>query len=251
MKNTVCCLIAVLAFAVFNIAAQESKRHLFPKSPKGEKVKVEKKDMSCVSDTVSLHVKCDSLIMQNNALKNQVDSLKRVLVMREEMLVKQDSIINIHEDRMNFVDTCMIKLCNIWLYEPYCKEAVDDAIKYFNRIISPQLKEDFGIVLQLLKDYEHSYFSFQDIVIAAQNDNRRFLETRREEYATHYIAALKKMEYYQKYYNSSWNIRYLTKQIKRVIEMLEIHKSTEKTADFSAFIDKKKEEVSNGATIGD
>lgn len=234
MKKIIFCSIAVLAVAVFSVKAQESK-----------------KDTACFSDTVSFQAKCDSLAKLNIALSNQLDSLKMILVMREEMLVKQDSIISIHEDRMNFVDTCMMKLCNRWLFEKYNKEAVDDAIKYFNRIISPQLKETYSVVLNLLSEYEKSYFTFQKIMKSAQSDSRRYLETRREEYATYYIGEIQNMEYYKKYYHRNWNIRYLTNQIKSALEMLEKHKSTDKTADFSSFIDIKKEEVSIGNIIGE
>lgn len=106
------------------------------------------------------------------------------------------------KSNIGFVDTCMVKLANRWLYEPFDKADVDEAISYFDRIYSSRLKEDLSIVQELLYSYERSYREFQSILRQAQSDIDRESPFVCEEYKNKYIRMIESMPYYLKYYNA-------------------------------------------------
>ena len=190
----------------------------------------------------------DSIVRINTKL---VDSLKQNAIrdsLRFSVAInyQRDSLLNIIniKDReittlkanTGFVDTCMVRLANHWLYEKFNKTEVDKAIKYFDRIYSSKFKEDMSIVQELLCSYESAYQEFQLIIKQAQNDIDRENPFSYEKYKSKYKERIENMSYYKKFYNGDWNIRYLNGQITEVIKILNNH-SIEKFADFTSFID--------------
>lgn len=179
---------------------------------------------------------CDSLsilITERNsiiALKTaQIDSLNLLLQFKENEIKK------LTEERA-FVDTCMARLANRWLYEKFNEQDVNSAIEYFNKILSTQLRRDHSIILELLKSYKSAYMDFQKLLRSAQMDTARKNLFRVTDYKTRYKYEIETMPYYVRYYNNSWNIRYLNERIKMAMERIEMH-SEEKPADFSDLID--------------
>lgn len=180
-----------------------------------------------IVDSLKKQVYNDSLRIVS--INRQVDSLLNLLGIKNKELIKLKS-------NMGFVDTCMVRLANRWLYEPFSVEDVNEAISYFDRIYSNKLKNDLSIVQELLKNYERSYREFQAILRSAQEDPNRESPFACAEYKQKYIQQIKDMTYYWKYYKKDWNIRYLNEQIDRAIEILNNHEDG-KYADFILLMD--------------
>ena len=190
----------------------------------------------------------DSIIRANNELidsiyrKTEADSLRTVAIVNAQtdslsaIIQDKDKEITALKANVGFVDTCMVRLANRWLYEPFDKADVDAAISYFDRIYSSRLKEDMSIVQELLYSYERAYREFQSILRQAQSDIDRASPFVCEEYKIKYIRMIESMPYYLKYYKGDWNIRYLNGQIKEALDRLNNH-SDINPADFSSLID--------------
>lgn len=157
------------------------------------------------------------------------DSLTREISNRDKEIAELQAYIG-------FVDTCMVKLANRWLYEKFDKERVKEAISYFDRIYDSRLKEDLSIVQKLLRNYESSYMEFQSILRQAQGDIERTSPFGVEKYKERYISKIQSMTYYIMYYENDWNIRYLNEKINDALDRLQNH-SDIKFADFSSLID--------------
>lgn len=180
-----------------------------------------------VVDSLKNHIRItDSLIASKNA---QIDSLTKLISS------KDIEITRLTEERA-FVDTCMARLANRWLYEKFNEQDVNEAIDYFNRILSTQLRRDRSVILELLKSYKSAYMGFQSILQAAQRDPDRENPFSVSDYKNRYKSRIQSMPYYVRYYNESWNIRYLNERIKIALERIEAH-SDSKPADFSDLID--------------
>lgn len=196
------------------------------------------KVLSNRDSTISANMKLIDSIYR----KNESDSLRMVAAAKSQkdslygIIREKDKEIIVLKSNIGFVDTCMVKLANRWLYEPFDKADVDEAISYFDRIYSSRLKEDMSIVQELLYSYERSYREFQSILRQAQSDIDRESPFVCEEYKNKYIRMIESMPYYLKYYNADWNIRYLNGQIKDALERLNNHSDTN-PADFSSLID--------------
>lgn len=199
-------------------------------------------------DSMSSYIPpCDTLLVEKSmrieALEKRVnydslkiDSLLEILNIKEKEIDKIKIENTKLRSNIGFVDTCMVKLANRWLYEKYNKSDVDEAIKYFDRIYSSKLKDELSIVQRLLRDYERSYKDFQFIIQQAQQDIDRENPFAVDSYKEKYIHKIKSMLYYMQYYNEEWNIRYLNEQINRALDLLNNH-SGNKQADFSYIID--------------
>ncbi|MDE6985783.1 MAG: hypothetical protein K2P55_02310 [Bacteroides acidifaciens] len=239
-------LILILASVLLttNIMAQDKQKTFF--KGKSNKERIENVDsIKLVAD--SLHrelVRRDSVLRVNI---NLIDSIRsnafRLTVSANR---QRDSLLNIIrlKDReittlkanTGFVDTCMVKLANRWLYERFDKADIDEAIKYFDRIYSSKLKEEMSIVQELLRNYERSYREFQSIMKEAQSDIDRESPFACEQYRDKYKRKIENMMYYWKYYKEEWNIRYLNEQMDKAIQIINNHKDG-KFADFSTLID--------------
>lgn len=171
----------------------------------------------------------------NSSIKFQYDSLTNLIDN------KNQEIENLKE-RIYFADTCIVKLSNLRLYLPFNKEKVNEAIKSFDKIYSPKLKEDMSIILTLLKNYEHYYKEFLSIIEEAQKDDKnRNNIFNIEDYKNKYKYKIENMSYYINYYNGDWKIIYLNKQIDRALKILEEH-SDSKIANFNFLIKELKEQ---------
>lgn len=176
-------------------------------------------------DSIKSNAKQDSL-----RLISQRDSLLNVIR-------HKDSEIETLKENTGFVDTCIYRLANRWLYERFDKAYVDQAINFFGRINSSKLKEEFSMILELLRNYEVSYQEFQTIIKEAQSDIDRNSPFAYEQYRDKYKRKIENMKYYKTYYPKDWNIRYLNNQIDKAIQIIDNHKIG-KFADFSTLIDK-------------
>jgi len=187
------------------------------------------------------------VVVYNQAV---IDSLTTLIKERDNLIVSKSSIIDslnhlvsvkdaeiekLTEERA-FVDTCMARLANRWLYEKFNEQDVNEAISYFNKILSTQLRRDRSVILELLTNYKSSYMGFQSILQSAQRDPDRENPFSVADYKARYISKIESMPYYVRYYNESWNIRYLNERITIALERLQAH-SDAKPADFSDLID--------------
>lgn len=238
-----------LCLVNINVTAQEKQRQPLFKG-KIERDKIENVDsIKYVAD--SLHrelLRRDSVAQINTRLIDSIkDNAKRdSLRLTVAANCQRDSLLNVirQKDReittlkanTGFVDTCMVRLANRWLYERFDKADVDEAIKYFDRIYSSKLKEEMSIVQELLRNYERSYREFQTIIKEAQSDIDRESPFACDQYRDKYKRKIENMMYYWKYYKEEWNIRYLNEQIDKAVQIINNHKDG-KFADFSSLID--------------
>ena len=241
-------IILVSLFLSSNIMAQDKQRTFF--KGKSNKDKIENVDsIKLVAD--SLHrmlLHRDSIIGVNKKvidslrLNSKRDSLRLTVAANQQRdsLIKvirsKEREITTLQSNAGFVDTCMVKLANRWLYEPFNKKDVDDAISYFDRMYSTRFKDSMSLVQELLRNYERSYREFQNIIKRAQSDPDGEIPFVSNDYKARYKKEIQNMTYYLRYYNGELNINYLNEQIKNALEILEKH-SDSKPADFSSLID--------------
>ena len=242
-------ILVSLSFFSSNVIAQEKQIFAIFKG-KFNKTSVENVDsIKYVADSLyNVHIQCDSINRENQKLieslrkKAKQDSLRMVFYANRQ----KDSLLNVIRAKdkelsslkanVGFVDTCMVRLANRWLYEKYDQKTVDEAIKYFDRIYSSKLKGEMSIVQELLRSYDQSYREFQSILKEAQDDYDRGNPFACEKYKDNYKRKIENMTYYRRYYKGEWNIRYLNKQIDKALAILNSHKDG-KFADFSLLID--------------
>lgn len=241
-------LILVSLFLSSNIMAQDKQRTFF--KGKSNKDKIENVDsIKLVADSLHRELLCRDSVAHISA--RLIDSI-RGNAKRDSLRLtvaancQRDSLLNVirQKDReittlkanTGFVDTCMVRLANHWLYERFDKADVDEAIKYFDRIYSSKLKEEMSIVQELLRNYERSYREFQTIIKEAQSDIDRESPFACDQYRDKYKRKIENMMYYWKYYKEEWNIRYLNEQIDKAVQIINNHKYG-KFADFSSLID--------------
>lgn len=221
------------------------KRAIFTPNPekkaKSDKVDktVDKPSKPAKAEPVDWAAKADSLAACLAARDSVIMSFKArvaadsvTLSEQNDSLTARASRIKEWEDRRGRIDTCMISLANRWLFVRFNKEEIEKAITYFERVTSTQLKEDRKQILELLKGYEDAYNTFKDLLLSAQNDERRTNPFTIKDYKETYLHALREMPYYKDYYKSGWSIRFLDGMISNAIEKLEKHSDTH-LADFS------------------
>ena len=238
-----------LSFINITVTAQEKQKSSLFK---------EKSDKNLVENVDSLRLIVDSLRSEllyrdsiTNANAKLIESIKQnakqdsmrfiVKASREKdslllVIRNKDREISNLQAKMGFVDTCMVKLANRWLYERYDRTAVKEAISYFDKIYSTDFKQEYSIVQDLLRNYESSYREFQTILKRAQADLDRENPFACDDFRNKYIRMIENMFYYTKYYKSDWNIRYLNEQIAEALERLKNH-TDKKFADFSYLVD--------------
>lgn len=197
------------------------------------KIQLMDKDSVATSNQIIIDSLKNAISDLSISSKRQIGFLKDSL--SKEIKARDKELLQI-QSNIGFVDTCMVKLANRWLYEKFDKESVDEAITYFDRIYNNELKNELSIVQKLLKDYEPAYREFQSILKQAQDDIERTSPFGVDEYKEKYIRRIQTMSYYLQYYEGDWNIRYLNDKIKEVLDRLQTH-SDKKPADFSSLID--------------
>lgn len=246
IKELIVILVSLLITT--NVMAQDKQKTFF--KGKSNKDRIENVDsIKLVAD--SLHrelVRKDSASRANTRLIDSIRTNAKQDLLRLTVAAnrQRDSLLNVIrlKDReittlkanTGFVDTCMVRLANRWLYEKFDKTDVDEAIKYFDKIYSSKLKQEMSIVQELLRNYERSYREFQSIMKEAQSDIDRESPFTCEQYRDKYKRKIENMMYYWKYYKEEWNIRYLNEQIDKALQIINNHKDG-KFADFSSLID--------------
>ena len=213
---------------------KRTKHDKVEKTGKSDKVdkpgKVETVDWAAKVDSLTACIAYrDSVIMK---FKSRVAADSVTLSVQNDSLTARASRIKEWEDRRGRIDTCMISLANRWLFVRFNKEEIEKAITYFERVTSTQLKEDRKQILELLKGYEDAYNTFKDLLLSAQNDERRTNPFTIKDYKETYLHALREMSYYKDYYKSGWSIRFLDGMISNAIEKLEKHNEIQ-PVDFS------------------
>lgn len=191
-------------------------------------------DYLMVMTTLKENINSDSVKISDILHKN--DSLANVIISQDKEIKSLETEL---ENEKTFVDTCVIKLANRWLFQRFRKRNVDEVISYFERINSSKLKDDYLIVQTLLKEYEKSYVEFQSLLREAQNDIDREIGLTKTvgDFKSRYKQRIESMPYYQRYYNKDWTIKYLDEQIEIFLETLNNH-TKDKPADFDFLIDK-------------
>ncbi len=243
MKAKIVILCALLLILGQSFAYGQSKSK--GKSKSGKELVASIDSMQVVIDSLQTQLLSQDSIALNHrmtidSLRNLSSSGNRRMDFLRDSLTKEisnrDREILKLQSNIGFVDTCMVKLANVWLYEKFDKKNIDEAITYFDRIYNSNLKSEFSVVQKLLRSYESAYRDFQSILRQAQNDIERKSPFGVDEYKDKYIRMIQSMSYYVEYYKKDWNIRYLNERIKEALDRLQNH-SDSKFADFSSLID--------------
>ena len=192
-------------------------------------------DYLMVIATLKESINSDSVMI--NDILHDNDSLANVIISKDKEIKRLETELG---NEKNYVDTCVVKLANRWLFQRFRKRNVDEVISYFERINSSKLRDDYLIVHTLLKEYEKSYMEFQSILREAQNDEDREIGLTKTvgDFKARYKQRIESMPYYKKYYKKDWTIKYLDEQIDKVLEMLNNH-TKDKPVDFEPLIDKE------------
>lgn len=209
---------------------------------------------NAVENVDSLMFIIDSLRGQLSLRDSIAESQQRLIAtMRDESVrmalsvsCERDSLLSVIRSRdekiatlrsnVGFVDTCMVRLANRWLFERFDRVAVKDAISYFDRIYATSFRDEYSIVQELLANYESAYGEFQAILKQAQADCDRENPFATDSFKNKYVKMIVNMPYYKRYYESDWNIVYLNGQISKALDLLRNH-SSRRLADFSQLID--------------
>lgn len=235
-------IMMIFILAASAVSAQNSK-----------KIKIDQAQLDSIKNEA---VRLDSLVKAREAqiglLGQKLDSMVNVVSeshhnLLEQEILQRDSIINVRNseikvlrDREGFVDTCMVKLLDQWLYvKEFNREKIKHIKSFFDQIYSTQIKQQMSVVQELVYSYEEAYITLQKILHEAQNNEMRtslkFLMFP-ERFRDKYLAAIKEMPYYQRFYNNEWNIAYMNYLIDTAISILNNH-CEEKPADFSMILD--------------
>jgi hypothetical protein len=243
------CFAAISMITAFGQIRQKNK----PNSKSEIKISID--SLQTVIDSLKLQLsKRDSTIENNNMAmeKHNIyvselrDSFSIILEKKDKRIQSfrdsSKSVISIRDKELSafranseFVDTWMAKLANEQLYRKYNKTDVDAAITRFDKIYSASVRNEYSIVQKLLRNYESSYCEFKSILQQAQSDNSR-TNPFDDAYKEKYIRKIKDMFYYNEYYDSDWNIRYLNEKIAEALKCLNSH-SDKSPADFTLIIE--------------
>lgn len=173
--------------------------------------------------------------LSRKALK--IDSLEKELDVAKKRLSWQegkfaDSLNLLHRHLM-FADSCIGTYCNGRLYQRYDSIKVEQAIRYFDRILSPDVKKYFGSVRDYLNVYKKAYYEFLEILEYAQ-EHKDDLDV------VKYVQDCKKqvsgMAYVKNKKYKETSPRWLDRQISWFLERLDTYERDRESIDFSDLI---------------
>lgn len=196
----------------------------------------EKVSTDSVSNDTAL-IKEDTVEIQTvsvEALQKQIEELKtKVKILSEsetrlkgkeyddEQKIKDMELrIKRMENKLIFADSIIARLSNDCLRKKYDSIKVDNAIRNFDQMHSPELKNKFIRLRELLSDYGTYTLELQAILSEAQNDKALGNLFTGQKRALTYIEKIKGTRYYREAYNANWTIPYLNKIIDKSIETI-------------------------------
>lgn len=125
-----------------------------------------------------------------------------------------------YKQRIAFSDTIMARLSNDALRFAYSPERVQRALQDFEQIGSPELKEKFQKITELLKEYEQYDKELRSLILGMDAAKKKALISPIAGPTAEFRKQLHATAYYQRAYNKSWTIPYLNKVLDHVFKTL-------------------------------
>lgn len=200
---------------------------LFPLGINADEQDTIKTTVEVVTETPIEVLKADSLQHEINRLNGIINQYKQSEATLNSKLFDYEQKINVQNnkiERLNkyllFADTIVARLSNDCLRKKYDPTQVNQAIKDFEQMYSPELKSKFGRLKFLLNEYGKFTQELIDIFIEAQNDKGLGNPFTGQKQALTYIDKIKNTRYYREIYSDNWTIPYLNNLIDECFETI-------------------------------
>ena len=200
---------------------------LFPLGINADEQDTIKTTVEVVTETPIEVLKADSLQHEINRLNGIINQYKQSEATLNSKLFDCEQKINVQNkkiERLNkyllFADTIVARLSNDCLRKKYDPTQVNQAIKDFEQMYSPELKSKFGRLKFLLNEYGKFTQELIDIFIEAQNDKGLRNPFTGQKQALTYIDKIKNTRYYREVYSDNWTIPYLNNLIDECFETI-------------------------------
>ena len=200
---------------------------LFPLGINADEQDTIKTTVEVVTETPVEVLKADSLQHEINRLNGIINQYKQSEATLNSKLFDYEQKINVQNnkiERLNkyllFADTIVARLSNDCLRKKYDPTQVNQAIKDFEQMYSPELKSKFGRLKFLLNEYGKFTQELIDIFIEAQNDKGLGNPFTGQKQALTYIDKIKNTRYYREIYSDNWTIPYLNNLIDECFETI-------------------------------
>lgn len=152
--------------------------------------------------------------------KQELATLNGKLYDYEQTIKDQNKKIKRLNRHLLFADTIVARLSNDCLRKKYDLAKVNQAIRNFEQMYSPELKSKFGRLKFLLNEYERFNQELVAIFIEVQNDKALGNPFTGQKQAQSYIDKIKNTRYYREIYNEDWTIPYLNNLIDKCFETI-------------------------------
>ena len=200
---------------------------LFPLGINADEQDTIKTTVGVVAETSVEVLKADSLLHEINRLNGLIEQYKQSEATLNGKLFDCEQTITIQNkkiERLNnyllFADTIVARLSNDCLRKKYNSTQVNQAIRNFEQMYSPELKSKFGRLKFLLIEYGKFSQELNAIFIEAQNDKGLGNPFTGQKQALTYIDKIKNTRYYREVYSENWTIPYLNNLIDKCIETI-------------------------------
>ena len=200
---------------------------LFPLGINADEQDTIKTTVAVVTETPIEVLKADSLQHEINRLngiieqyKDSETTLKGKLFECEQTINDQNKKIERLNKYLLFADTIVARLSNDCLRKKYDPTRVNQAVRNFEQMHSPELKSKFGRLKFLLNEYGKFTQELVDIFIEAQNDKGLGNPFTGQKQALTYIDKIKNTRYYREVYSENWTIPYLNNLIDRCFQTI-------------------------------
>ena len=200
---------------------------LFPLGINADEQDTIKTTVEVVTETPIEVLKADSLQHEINRLNGIINQYKQSEATLNSKLFDYEQKINVQNNKIErltkyplFADTIVARLSNDCLRKKYDPTQVNQAIKDFEQMYSPELKSKFGRLKFLLNEYGKFTQELIDIFIEAQNDKGLGNPFTGQKQALTYIDKIKNTRYYREIYSDNWTIPYLNNLIDECFETI-------------------------------
>ena len=168
----------------------------------------------------SLQKEISRLVGQIAKYKQTVDTLNSQLYDCKQTINAQNKQIQKLNHHLIFADTIVSRLSYDCLRKKYNVTQVNQAIKNFEQMYSPELKIKFGRLKFLLTEYGKYTNELVTIFEEAQHDKALGNPFTGQKQAQSYIDKIKNTRYYKDVYNDDWTIPYLNNLIDKCFETI-------------------------------
>lgn len=174
-------------------------------------------------DTLNVSSVAEQKIRPLPSNKGEVDSLKNVIALLKKEKQKLDSVNGKLKERLQFADSCFLRVSNDCFRKKYDKATVDEAIANFGRMYSPQLQKSFAPLKYLLENYGSYYKEISDLFGQIENDKKMGNPFAGNQEKMVNVNKIKATTYYKKVYSANWTIMYLNDVIDKAINRLKTY----------------------------